>query len=71
MKKTEQQKQLESEARRATRFLKGRVIKSIRRYRDFEVVIQFEDGSVFFADSYDKSPLELSYYETKLKEIDE
>ena len=70
MVKTEKEKQLENEARRATRYLKGKVVKRIRRYRDFEVVIQFEDGSFFFADSNDRSPLELSYHETNLRETD-
>ncbi|MGE6695984.1 hypothetical protein ACQKE8_26535 [Sphingobium limneticum] len=36
----------------------GKVVRRVMRHRDGEVVIEFEDGSRFFADS--DSPLELS-----------
>ncbi|WP_210171809.1 hypothetical protein [Mesorhizobium sp. Root157] len=49
---------LEEESERATSMLIGKVVRRVMRHRDGEVVIEFEDGSRFFADS--DSPLELS-----------
>ena len=49
---------LEEESERATSMLLGKVVRRVMRHRDGEVMIEFEDGSRFFADS--DSPLELS-----------
>ncbi|MCX5515930.1 hypothetical protein [Kaistia algarum] len=49
---------LEEESERTTSMLRGKVVRRILRHRDGEVVIEFKDGSRFFADS--DSPLELS-----------
>ncbi len=38
-------KQLKKEEERATKLLKGKIIKKIRRDRKEEVVIDFEDGT--------------------------
>jgi hypothetical protein len=42
---------LEEESERATFLLVGKVVRRVMRHRDGEVVIEFEDGSRFFADS--------------------
>lgn len=52
---------LDEESERATNMLKGRVVKTIARFRDTEVMIEFEDGTRRYADS--KSALELSVTE--------
>jgi hypothetical protein len=52
-------KQLVKEEKRATKFLKGKVIKKIRRYRKEEVVIEFEDGTTFYID-WRENKLDLS-----------
>lgn len=49
---------LEEETERATLLLVGKVVRRVMRHREGEVVIEFEDGSRFFADS--DSSLELS-----------
>lgn len=49
---------LKGEARRATEMLAGRSIKLVARHREGEVMIEFEDGARFYADS--AGPLELS-----------
>lgn len=49
---------LEEEGLRATSLLLGKVVRRVLRPRDKEVVIEFEDGSRFFADS--ASHVELS-----------
>ncbi|MBV2151085.1 hypothetical protein KRZ98_23065 [Sphingobium sp. AS12] len=49
---------MDDEGERATALLAGKTVKHIRRFREQEVVIEFEDGSRFFADS--PAPLELS-----------
>jgi hypothetical protein len=49
---------LDEESDRATSMLLGKVVRCVMRHRDGEVVIDFEDGSRFFADS--DSHLELS-----------
>ena len=49
---------LEEESERATFLLVGKVVRRVMRHRDEEVVIEFEDGSRFFADS--DSSIELS-----------
>lgn len=51
--------QLEKEAARATKLLKGKIIKKIRRNRKEEVVIDFEDGTRFSFD-WRESELDLS-----------
>ncbi|MFA6964768.1 hypothetical protein [Bosea sp. (in: a-proteobacteria)] len=38
------------EAQQLTRFLKGRRVKTIRRHRDKEVLVEFDDGSRLFVD---------------------
>ncbi|HEY6813960.1 MAG TPA: hypothetical protein VI168_00340 [Croceibacterium sp.] len=49
---------LDEESERATSILLGKVVRRVTRHRDREVMIEFEDGSRFFAES--DSPLELS-----------
>jgi hypothetical protein len=41
---------LRSEARKATRMLKGKIVDRVWRYRPKEIVIQFTDGSRLFVD---------------------
>jgi hypothetical protein len=41
---------LEEEAERATELLAGKTVETVWRHRPGEVVIQFKDGSRFFAD---------------------
>lgn len=43
-------KQLQKEERRATELLRGKIVKRIRRYRNEEVAIDFEDGTRFSFD---------------------
>ncbi len=43
-------KQLKKEEERATKLLKGRTVKKIRRHRKEEVVIEFEDSTKFYID---------------------
>ncbi len=62
-----EEKRLRSEARRATKFLKGKSIERVRRYRSHEVVIQFTDSPAFFVDC-DHQPLDMSYHETRIEE---
>lgn len=50
---------LETEARKATELLKGKVVSKIRRYRLKEVCIEFSDGTWLFVD-HGKEGLELS-----------
>jgi hypothetical protein len=50
---------LQDEAKRATKMLRGRVVKRIWRHRDREVGIEFEDGARLFAD-VTQTGLELS-----------
>jgi hypothetical protein len=49
---------LDEETSRATAMLRGRIVKRVARHREGEVMIEFEDGSRFFADS--DTPLQLS-----------
>lgn len=49
---------LDEETARATEMLRGKMVKRVVRHREGEVLIEFEDGSRFFADS--KTSLELS-----------
>ncbi|MCW2394585.1 MULTISPECIES: hypothetical protein [unclassified Sphingobium] len=49
---------LDDETTRATEMLRGKIVKRVIRHRESEVLIEFEDGSRFFADS--KTSLELS-----------
>ncbi len=44
------QKQLRKVEKRATKLLKGKVVKKILRHRKEEVGIEFEDGTRFFID---------------------
>ncbi|OYU15851.1 MAG: hypothetical protein CFE37_03530 [Alphaproteobacteria bacterium PA4] len=49
---------LDEETARATEMLRGKMVKRVVRHREGEVLIEFEDGSRFFADS--ETSLELS-----------
>jgi hypothetical protein len=49
---------LENEGAEVTRMLGGRTVLVVRRDRETEVVIEFDDGTRLFVDS--KNPLELS-----------
>lgn len=46
----DQQKQLEKEEKRATKLLKGKIVRKIWRYRKQEVAIDFKDGTKLFVD---------------------
>ncbi len=63
-------KQLKKEEKRATKLLKGKVVKKIWRHRKEEVVIDFEDGTSFFID-WRKSENELDLSITGNFEEDE
>jgi len=52
-------KQLKKEEKRATKLLKGKIVKKIWRHRKEEVVVDFEDGTRFFID-WRESELDLS-----------
>ena len=55
------QKQLKKEEARATKLLKGKIVKKIWRHRKEEVGIEFEDGTRFFIDwRKNESELDLS-----------
>jgi hypothetical protein len=41
---------LQDEAARATKILRGRIVKQVWRHRDGELGIEFEDGARLFAD---------------------
>lgn len=57
-------KQLKKEERRATKLLKGKVIKKVWRNRKEEVVIDFEDETRFFIDwRENRNELDLSITE--------
>lgn len=49
---------LEEESQRATAMLLGKKIRRVMRFRDRKVMIEFEDGSKFYADS--AAPVEIS-----------
>lgn len=49
---------LEEEAERATSMLLGRVVRHVSRFREQEVLIEFDDGTRLFVDA--AAPLELS-----------
>jgi len=54
-------KQLNKEANRATKLLKGKIVKKILRHRKEEVGIEFEDGTRFSIDWRDnENELDLS-----------
>jgi hypothetical protein len=42
---------LKAEGRRASRMLKGKVVKVVHRHRAGEVLIEFEDGTRLFVDA--------------------
>ncbi|UYY76917.1 hypothetical protein [Sphingomonas sp. R1] len=42
---------LDEETARATEMLRGKMVKRVVRHREGEVLIEFEDGARFFADS--------------------
>lgn len=39
---------LEEEEKKATELLEGKIVKSVKRYNETEVIISFEDGTEFF-----------------------
>jgi hypothetical protein len=41
---------LENESAKLTELLKGKVVKTVRRHRSSEVMIEFDDGSRLFVD---------------------
>ena len=43
-------KQLAEESNRATEMLAGKVVASVKRHRQSEVLIEFTDGTRFFVD---------------------
>ncbi|MGW8201336.1 hypothetical protein [Sphingomonas sp. VDB2] len=49
---------LEEEEERATSMLLGRVVVRVLRFREHEVLIEFDDGTRLFVDA--AAPLELS-----------
>ena len=49
---------LDEESDRATILLSGKVVRRIARFREEEILVEFEDGSRLYADS--KTSLELS-----------
>lgn len=49
---------LDEESERATSLLRGKTVKRVLRVREREVIIEFDDGSRFVADS--ETSLELS-----------
>ena len=49
---------LATEADSATEILKGRAVRVVRRHRETELLIEFEDGTRLFVDS--QTALELS-----------
>jgi hypothetical protein len=49
---------LEEESQRATAMLLGKKVRRVMRFRDSEVMIEFEDGRRIFADSV--APVEVS-----------
>lgn len=49
---------LEEEAREAERLLAGKIVKRVWRPDEKQVVIEFSDGTRFFADA--RSPVDLS-----------
>lgn len=51
---------LEEEAARLIELLRGKTVAKAWRHRDWEVVLEFSDGTRFFADSVSKEPIELS-----------
>ncbi len=51
--------QLLKEEKRATKLLKGKTVKKIRRHRKEVVVIEFEDGASFYID-WRENELDLS-----------
>ena len=42
---------LEEEAKRATELLKGKIVSSVARNREDEVLINFNDGTKLFVDT--------------------
>ena len=44
---------------RATKLLRGKVVKKVFRNRDNELVIEFDDGTRLFIDS-DNAPIDIS-----------
>jgi hypothetical protein len=42
---------LKAEGRRASRMLKGKIVRVIRRHRTGEVLIEFQDGTRLFVDA--------------------
>ncbi|WP_093080807.1 hypothetical protein [Sphingobium sp. AP50] len=56
---------LDEESERATNMLLGKAVKRIARFREKEILIEFEDGARLFVDS--TAPLEISIQEAARK----
>jgi hypothetical protein len=65
----DEEKTLESEAKRATELLRGKVVTQVWRHRKNEVGIEFSDGSRLFVD-YLPDGLELSITGSNFKKND-
>jgi hypothetical protein len=52
---------LDEQSERATSLLRGKTLKNVIRFRDTEVMIEFDDGTRFYADS--KGAVEISVIE--------
>ena len=48
---TNDDEKLKAEGRRASRMLKGKIVKVVRRHRAGEVLIEFTDGARLFVDA--------------------
>jgi len=59
---------LDEEGERATTLLKGKIVKRVIRFREQEVLVEFEDGTRLYADA--PMPLELSVTEGPLSDDD-
>jgi hypothetical protein len=51
---------LAKEAERATEMLKGRSVRVVRRHREQELLIEFEDGTRLFIDSQTEIDLSIT-----------
>jgi len=56
---------LEEEADRLIELLRGKTVAKAWRHRDWEVVLEFTDGTRFFVDSVTKQPIDLSVTTTE------
>ena len=61
--------ELEQEAERATKLLKGKVVAKVTRHRAKEIGIEFADGTRLFID-HNPASIELSITDGVVAEID-